>query len=226
MHRPYVGKYPITQSFNTPIGYIRGRKFHEALDIALPRRTALYAVADAVVVESSSNDGGWGESIVLSYRDYLGRLNLIRYAHLDERLVRLGDTVRQGQLIGYSGTTGFSTGYHLHLELTVNRKRTDPSFLLDYSTEVKKEVKMNFDTIIPGSIVKELYTKVRGREPQPSDPDYALATQDRPLSFILGLIDELKAQAPTGSYTPIDPNDFEIIIRSKGINFTKLYYKE
>lgn len=66
--------------------------------------------------------GGWGNSIVLSH----GNGITTRYAHLSKPIVRVGQYVQQGDIIGYSGSTGNSTGPHLHFEMDINGKVADP----------------------------------------------------------------------------------------------------
>lgn len=94
---------------------------HRGLDINAPYGTPIYAIGNGVVVAA-----GWhysyGNYIEIQHAD--GILSL--YGHNSEILVSVGDTVEQGQLIAYMGSTGNSTGNHLHLEIQVNGALTDP----------------------------------------------------------------------------------------------------
>ncbi len=91
-------------------------EFHKGIDIACARGTKIYAVKDGVVTRASWN-GGYGNCVVIYHGGGVSSL----YAHCDNGNssrptyeVKVGDTVKQGQVIAYVGTTGRSTGYHLH----------------------------------------------------------------------------------------------------------------
>lgn len=90
---------------------------HSGLDIPMPVGTPLYAMWDGVVawsdVDTAAN-GGYGEYVRVSYPE-LGFDSLS--GHMSQRDVQNGDIVRRGQRIGTSGSTGNSTGPHLHLEI-------------------------------------------------------------------------------------------------------------
>ena len=86
---------------------------HEGLDISMPEGTPLYAPFDGIVAWSDNEAGTYGNYIRIS-----GALKAdFFYGHLKERLVQTGNSVKKGQLIGYSGNTGNSTGPHLHFEV-------------------------------------------------------------------------------------------------------------
>ena len=89
------------------------RRFHGGTDIAAPHGTPIQAVANGRVVESGPK-GGYGNAIVIETDD--GR-NML-YAHNLENHVKVGDRVRQGQTIGLVGSTGRSTGAHVHFEVS------------------------------------------------------------------------------------------------------------
>jgi len=89
------------------LGY---RKFHAGWDLAAPTGTPVWAVADGIVT-SAGWGGGYGNLIIIQH----GRLET-RYAHLSRILVRSGQTVKTAQMIGRVGSTGLSTGPHLHFE--------------------------------------------------------------------------------------------------------------
>lgn len=90
-----------------------GKYSHEGLDISLPVGTPIYAAYDGVVAYADS-DPLYGNYVRVYHKD----LNIcFFYAHLSERLVKNGDVVRQGQLIGKTGNTGNSSGPHLHFEV-------------------------------------------------------------------------------------------------------------
>lgn len=135
-------KYRITQSFDTPTTYIKGRTTHEALDIAAPKGTPVYAVFGGKINEQyKNNDTGWGNAVRLQNGP-----RAAFYAHMDSVTVKLGDTVTAGQIIGYVGSTGHSTGNHLHYELYHGNKRVDPqpSLQEDIVTQEQKDYEKFF----------------------------------------------------------------------------------
>ena len=92
-----------------------GRPFHDGVDFGLPHGTQLFAAADGVIAGTGNTDLAprcelWGKWITIEHPFGLTTL----YAHLSLIKVRVGQTVKRGDLIGYSGNTGFSTGPHLH----------------------------------------------------------------------------------------------------------------
>jgi murein DD-endopeptidase MepM/ murein hydrolase activator NlpD len=98
-----------------------GRRQHNGVDLAASHGTPVYATADGLVGKAQY----WG-----SYGNYVqiehgGELQT-RYAHLSSYTVRMGDMVQKGDLIGYIGSTGRSTGPHLHYEVRVAGEPVDP----------------------------------------------------------------------------------------------------
>ena len=98
---------------------------HTGIDIPASKNTPIYAAKSGVVTTSvygSGSSWSYGNYVVVSHSDGTSTL----YAHMNSRAVSKGETVSQGQVIGYVGTTGRSTGYHLHFEVRVNGTRKDP----------------------------------------------------------------------------------------------------
>ena len=98
---------------------------HTGIDIPAPKNTPIYAAKSGVVTTSvygSGSSWSYGNYVVVSHSDGTS----ILYAHMNSRAVSKGETVSQGQVIGYVGTTGRSSGYHLHFEVRVNGNRKDP----------------------------------------------------------------------------------------------------
>lgn len=94
---------------------------HTGIDIPAPRNTPIKAAKSGVVTTSTYNSS-YGNYVVVSHSDGTSTL----YAHMNKRAASKGQTVSQGQVIGYVGTTGSSTGNHLHFEVRVNGSRRDP----------------------------------------------------------------------------------------------------
>jgi murein DD-endopeptidase MepM/ murein hydrolase activator NlpD len=99
--------------------------FHQGLDISTGYGQAVYATADGIV-DSASYSGDFGNLIVLTHEFGLST----RYGHLSRFNVSPGDTVKRGDTIGYVGSTGRSTGAHLHYEVLANGKEINPLHLL------------------------------------------------------------------------------------------------
>lgn len=112
----------VTSLFGSRISPITGTsKFHEGLDIAAPIGTPVYASADGVA-SFSGQKGGYGNALVIDHGYGLTTL----YGHASALLVKQGQKVKRGQLIALVGSTGSSTGPHLHYEVHVDGIPTDP----------------------------------------------------------------------------------------------------
>jgi murein DD-endopeptidase MepM/ murein hydrolase activator NlpD len=102
--------------------------FHTGIDLAAPLDTPLHAAADGVVLlAASSLDArghlvGYGNYVVIAHPGNVVTL----YGHLDRLLVTAGQVVGQGQVIGLEGSTGWSTGPHVHFEVRQGRELLDP----------------------------------------------------------------------------------------------------
>jgi murein DD-endopeptidase MepM/ murein hydrolase activator NlpD len=99
--------------------------FHQGIDISTEKGSPVYATADGTV-ESASYTGDYGNLIVLSHGFGLAT----RYGHLSGFAVTPGQTIKRGTVIGYVGSTGRSTGSHLHYEILANGKLINPLQLL------------------------------------------------------------------------------------------------
>lgn len=95
---------------------------HTGIDVALPLGTPIYASDDGVVETSGWNRGGYGYQIVINH----GNGIKTRYAHNSKLYVGVGERVRKGDTIALMGSTGRSTGSHLHFEVIVNGVRVNP----------------------------------------------------------------------------------------------------
>jgi len=120
--------YPVPGiPINSPYGWRDGR-MHKGVDIAAPIGTEILAVADGEVVYSQWNDGGYGNMTILKHKD--SPLTESAYCHMDSILLKVGQKVKQGQVVGPMGTTGFSTGPHLHFEIIIDGSQIDPTPLI------------------------------------------------------------------------------------------------
>ena len=104
---------------NHPV--LRKRANHNGVDLAAPSGTPIYATADGVI-ERANYWGSYGNYIQIGH----GNAIETRYAHLSKIIVADGQKVRKGDLIGYVGSTGRSTGPHLHYEVRIDGKPVDP----------------------------------------------------------------------------------------------------
>ena len=95
---------------------------HAGIDLSGPVGTPIYATADGVVSNAGWNSGGYGRLIKIDH----GRGIETRYGHLSAMSVRPGDRVTRGQLIGRMGSTGRSTGSHLHYEVRIDGRAVNP----------------------------------------------------------------------------------------------------
>jgi murein DD-endopeptidase MepM/ murein hydrolase activator NlpD len=115
--------WPVEGTLTSGFGYRWGR-MHEGIDISVPEGTPIRAAADGTVIleQSEYESGGYGNYTCI---DHGGGLSTC-YAHQSSFATSVGSQVSQGDLIGYSGNTGHSTGPHLHFEVRVNGVPTDP----------------------------------------------------------------------------------------------------
>jgi murein DD-endopeptidase MepM/ murein hydrolase activator NlpD len=97
------------------------RDFHQGLDLVAPHGTKIVAPADGIVTRVGPA-GGFGQSVFIAH----GYGIVTRYGHMSGFNVRTGQRVKRGEVIGFVGSTGRSTGPHLHYELLVHQRNVDP----------------------------------------------------------------------------------------------------
>ena len=100
------------------------RRFHSGVDLAASQGTPIYAIAAGTVTTATYGDAN-GYYVSISHGNGYGSV----YCHMTNYIVSVGDSVSQGQVIGYVGSTGWSTGPHLHFEIHVNGSAVNP---MDY----------------------------------------------------------------------------------------------
>ena len=116
--------WPTSGSVSSHYGPRNGRT-HQGVDISAPHGTSIVA-ADSGTVVTSTYAGGYGNYIVIAHGNGMTTL----YAHMSSRAVGVGASVSKGQYIGSVGSTGNSTGPHLHFEVSVNGSRVNPLNML------------------------------------------------------------------------------------------------
>ena len=117
---------PLNAKLTSPFGWrrhpiFRTRKFHTGIDLAGPRRSKIRASDSGHVIKSGWY-GGYGKVVIVSHGNGYSTL----YAHLTKAMVKKGDNVKKGDVIGLEGSTGFATGPHLHFEVRVKGKPKNP----------------------------------------------------------------------------------------------------
>lgn len=121
---------PIGGRITSPFGWRRhpifnSRSFHSGVDIGGPYRGNVRA-SNAGRVIYSGWYGGYGKVVILDHGQVNGIPTTTLYAHLNSSRVSLGEYVAKGQVVGHEGTTGYSTGPHVHFEVRVNGKPNNP----------------------------------------------------------------------------------------------------
>lgn len=121
---------PVRGAITSPFGWrthpiFKSRKFHSGVDIAAGMGTPVKCSNSGVVVYSGWY-GGYGKVVIVSHGTYKGKPTSTLYAHLSKYNVNKGAKVTKGQVIGNVGSTGYSTGPHLHFEVRVDGSPTNP----------------------------------------------------------------------------------------------------
>lgn len=114
-------------------------KFHAGLDFAAPQGTPIYATADGTVKEANYNAGGYGNHVIINHGYGYETL----YGHMYKIKARAGQKVKRGEVIGYVGSTGKSTGPHCHYEVHKSGERIDPVYY--FSNDLSPE---QFDRLL------------------------------------------------------------------------------
>ena len=122
--------WPLKAHISSPYGYRRHpifgvKKFHTGIDLAGPNHSPIKA-ADSGHVLKAGWYGGYGKVVIVGH----GNNKATLYAHLSKTAVSPGENVSKGDVVGYEGTTGFSTGPHLHFEVRVGGKPNNPVIFL------------------------------------------------------------------------------------------------
>ncbi|MGO1296457.1 MAG: M23 family metallopeptidase [Vibrio sp.] len=138
-----VKKGRMSSGYGKRVHPITGKvKFHRGQDFAVNRGTPIYAPADGVVEVTRPSHKGSGNYMRLQHA--FGFTS--SYSHMSKFKLRMGDFVRKGEMIGYSGNTGLSSGPHLHYEVRFVGRSLNPKPFVEWGLN-------NFDTI---------FTKIKG----------------------------------------------------------------
>lgn len=130
MRKPFEGEFPVTQRFGEKITDPAG---HTGIDYALYLGTPVLAAMDGTVSLTASLSTGYGSHVIIDHGHGLQTV----YAHLSHISVCIGETVREGQVIGRSGNTGNSTGPHLHFEIRRLGSPIDPETVFNAGDRAK-----------------------------------------------------------------------------------------
>ena len=120
---------PITHK--APLGSrygVRDHRLHRGVDVSIIRDEPVVAAFPGTVVVSKYNQGGYGHYVLVEHENGLSTL----YGHLSERLVKVGEKVYPGDIVGLAGNTGKSSGAHLHFEIRYGEINIDPETIVDF----------------------------------------------------------------------------------------------
>lgn len=121
---------PIGGRITSPFGWrthpiFNSRTFHSGVDIAGPNLGSIRASNSGKVIYAGWY-GGYGKVVILDHGTINGRAMTTLYAHMSTVKARQGQFVQKGEVVGYEGTTGYSTGPHCHFEVRINGKPNNP----------------------------------------------------------------------------------------------------
>ncbi len=157
----------VTSSYGMRQHPVHNREaMHGGIDFGAPVGTPVYATADGVVEWAAYHrSSGYGKMVRLIHNYGFSTV----YGHLDQIEVASGNYVRRGDLLGYSGNTGISTGPHLHYEVRHLNRRLDPATFLRWSISEYDSLFANEDRVEWESLVEIIRSKAQAAE-RPSLP--------------------------------------------------------
>ncbi len=147
LYNPDKGTFwasPLYPSLVTSLFGFRWGRFHPGMDLNLDLGQPVFATFDGIV-RISGYDSGYGNYVVIRHFNGLETL----YGHLSMRKVDSKQYVKAGQLIGLGGSTGWSTGPHLHLEVRYEGNSINPSLIFDFADPKNPQLRSQYFTLMP-----------------------------------------------------------------------------
>ncbi|HEX8364089.1 MAG TPA: M23 family metallopeptidase [Allosphingosinicella sp.] len=146
--RPVATGVNFTSGFGVRSDPFRGSAaMHGGIDLAGPIGTPVYATADGIVGRAEWNSGGYGNLVEINH----GQGIQTRYGHLSRLVARPGQRVRRGELVGLMGSTGRSTGSHLHYEVRIDGRAVNPvPFIQNASARMPQRTAAAAPTVAQG----------------------------------------------------------------------------
>lgn len=146
--RPIRTSISFTSGFGVRSDPFRGRAaMHGGIDLAGPMGTPIYATADGIVQRAGWNNGGYGNLVEINH----GQGIQTRYGHMSRVVAEAGQRVHRGDLIGYMGSTGRSTGSHLHYEVRIDGRAVNPiPFMQSTDTMVALQRRLDAPVAVGG----------------------------------------------------------------------------
>jgi len=149
IQKPFIKDFPVTQKFGALYKYLGKTYTHYGVDYGCPGDTPIRACADGVVlrVKRIYLPFSYGKEVRITHGRFLSQ-----YAHLNKIIVEEGDVVRAGDLLGFSGRTGYCrgvTGYHLHFGIQKNGIWIDPVPLFEKPEPGKETPLVPSDKLVP-----------------------------------------------------------------------------
>ena len=135
---PTVGR--ITSGFGVrQMPYGQGYQFHTGVDITNSYKTQIKATADGIIAYVGYN-GSYGRLIIINHNNNYETY----YAHLDSYIVQIGQKITRGQIIGYMGNSGRTTGVHLHYEVRYKGEPVNPYYYMKYKDNGDERVSTHY----------------------------------------------------------------------------------
>ena len=136
---------------------IRDHRLHRGVDVSVIKDEPIVAAFPGVVTMAKYNKGGYGHYVIVDHENGLQTL----YGHLSERLVKIGERVYPGDIVGLAGNSGRSSGAHLHFEIHYGEINIDPETIVDFPNwDLQKGV----DKVSKKSIVRAHYNMQHKRK--------------------------------------------------------------
>ena len=131
--------YPTESQRITSRFGIRGSRFHNGIDIGVRQGDTIYSPFSGVIRHATFQKRGYGHYVIIRHDNGLESL----MAHLSKTLVKVGDRIEAGDAIGLGGSTGRSTGPHLHMEISLLGNAFNPEKIIDFNTKELQNVDNN-----------------------------------------------------------------------------------